>query len=62
MEGGLAATAGRKRRGFKKGGLAYCEITAQGLVNSAVLPSRVHVFLNRLCRRAAWGEGGWSFG
>jgi len=49
MEGGLAATAGRKRRGFKKGGLAYCEITAQGLVNSAVLPSRVHVFLNRQC-------------
>ena len=41
---GALAAAGRKRRGFKEGGLAYGEMTARGLVNSAILPSRIHFF------------------
>ena len=39
---GALAAAGRKRRGFKEGGLAYGEMTARGFVNSAILPSGVH--------------------
>ena len=46
---GALAAAGRKRLGFKEGGLAYCETTAQGSVNSAILPYQVHVFMNHLC-------------
>ena len=46
---GALAAAGCKRRGFKEGGLAYGEMTSRGFVNSAALPFRVHVFLNRLC-------------
>ena len=46
---GALAAAGRKSRSFKEGGLAYGELTARGYVNSAILPSRVHVFPNRLC-------------
>ena len=46
---GALAAAEHKHRGFKEDGLAYGEMTARGFVNSAVLPSRVHVFLNRLC-------------
>ena len=58
---GALAAAGRKRRGYKEGGLAYGEITARGSFYSAVLPSQVHVFLNRICLRAASGSGR-SFG
>jgi len=46
---GALAAAGCQRRGFKEVGLAHGEMTARGFVNSAILPSRVHVFLNRLC-------------
>jgi len=36
--------SGRKRRGFKEGGLAYGDATARWFVNSAILPSRLHFF------------------
>ena len=49
MGAGALAVAGRKRRGFKEDRLAYGEITSRWFVNRAALPSRVHVFLNRLC-------------
>jgi len=48
-DNGALAAAGRNRCGFKEGGLAYGEMTARGFVNSAILPIRVHVFLNHLC-------------
>ena len=56
---GAPAAAGRKRRGFKEGGLAYGEVTARGPVNSAALPSRVHGFLTSepfvlTCRVGRW--------
>jgi len=54
---GALAAAGRKRRGFKEGGLAHGEITARGFVNSAVLPFRIHIFLNR-CADVPRGEVG----
>ena len=31
---GALGAAGRKRRGFKEGGLAYDEMTSQGFVNT----------------------------
>ena len=46
---GALAAAGRKHCGFKEDGLAYGEMTARGSANNVALPSRVHVFLSRLC-------------
>jgi len=37
---GTLAAAGRKRRGFKEGVLAYGALAARGFVNGATLTSR----------------------